>query len=630
EVNKCRPEVRALGPGYAHIEALQAALEPLDLIPERNHDYYPNRLLKLSMSDYLAARHDAGIYRADISFDVYQYQRLACLPLRAGQEFATARARIGIASVLAETEGCTVIIREQYINPLFMRNRDPMPGSRFLYLLVNSETKEAFLPERNHQNAMRGDHASFVVMNKPLQFSSSNKATYSIDETWLENAELVIVEAQWIGEAHHDLEDLTFRLEKSPPAPKVIPDTSAKDNLEKLAAIHLPENPNRNEVRSYIKEIHSISATQESFSGKDPQIGMLLQIDPEHLDLLIQTVLDSDPNYYERRALRVLAQPEHKDLVLRYLFQVPVLASAVNHYGWQEDAREILLEGLREKETLPEDWLVAVIRLNDPTTYSLLADFFVRGDSFRAKTYGAIHDLPGIELEDAVSKAWEKAQIGSPAQRCDMIPIALAHGHYNALAAAVMSLSKSSMDEPRKARFRESIQAHTGITGSDEGLRAWFDVNKDRLRFDPETKLFVSATEPVRTVLLPDDAVIEGTIRNLRTDGVIGYWNRPEDHIRFNIPELDMGTYRITAKYAAPAGYGGKVSFRLNDTKLEKKFSPTGGWRVSGEATVGDFEHLGGSLDITLTMLEQNGTNLVVIDLYSLTLEKKQPEGTRE
>lgn len=606
---------------FSDLEALQAIIEPLDLIPEKNHWHYSHQLLQLPKSEFVEFRYTKGTYEADVKLDLYRYRSPAHLPLERGREYSTQRARISISSILQETEGCTVIIREQYSNPLFNRDRTPVPGGRFAYLLANRTTKEAFLPSQPRRWPAQLPLHPLSINTKLLHFTSIDKATCRIDESWLRDAELLIVENEWIGETTQQIVQVDFRLEKPKADPKVIRGTEAHHNHARLEALHLPTTPTRDEVRNYILAIHGISASQDITRKTDPQIQMLLDIGPEHLDLLLQQVRDYPSTYHERRALRHLAQPEHKELVLQNLLRVPVLAKAILNYKWYEEARSILILGLQEHETLPVDWLLATLALEDPATYPHLAEFFVRAQ-YRSKTYAHINKLPNIQLDNVVARAWEQAKNESMTSRNDMIPIAISHGQTDALLETCKALKNKRLSKVDQERLKATFRKHTGISGSPEELRNWYDEHHGKLKFDPATKMYLTARELnlTRVVLMPDDAVIEGYIRNYRERGYLGYWTRPEDRIRFNVPDLKPGTYKIALDHVCPR-QGGEVSFKFNDQEFKQTFTSSENKYEPEHRTIGYYEHQGGPVEINLNILKQNVEHKAVIKLYALTLE---------
>ena len=131
------------------------------------------------------------------------------------------------------------------------------------------------------------------------------------------------------------------------------------------------------------------------------------------------------------------------------------------------------------------------------------------------------------------------------------------------------------------------------------------------------------AEQATQLVLRGEDANIEGTIlRHWPDTNHLGNWLRPEDIIRFKIPGLEQGKYKVSTRYGCPDEFGGKVSIKLNNQEFKRTFGSTGSWQATIIKPVGYFEHSGGAVDIALTILRQNGENQAVIDLHALTFEK--------
>ncbi|VGO22523.1 hypothetical protein [Pontiella sulfatireligans] len=471
-------------------EALRSVIEPMQLLDDGSTTYYSDRLLKVKESDYLAMKGKTGHYTADVTANIFRYKKAVALSLAQGEEFKDGPMRIAIASLLKETKGCTVIIRRQDLNPLFKRDRRPRGGDRFTFLLANPATGEAYLPEDDNGPSITiSSSSNFSSFNKFLRFSSIDKPG-DIDDAWLENAQLLAVETEWLGEIEKQVEDSRFKLGSSSSYISSIPDTSAKDNADKLAEVQLPDNATREEMKVYIQKIHNISATQSSYSPRDPQTAMLMEVGAENLGLLLENGGEWN-SHYELYAVKKLARAEHKDLILKYLAEQKDLAEVVVEFGWESEARETLLEGLKAEEYLPGEWIKAVASFKDPATYPLLTGFLVNGRN-RDSTYGIIKELPGIELEEPVAKAWRQAKYEQNWERIDMIPIATAYGHADALGAAAIMLNDDELQGYQRKELRNAFKKHTGIRGADEELLNWYKANKAALRFNPETKMFVA------------------------------------------------------------------------------------------------------------------------------------------
>lgn len=132
------------------------------------------------------------------------------------------------------------------------------------------------------------------------------------------------------------------------------------------------------------------------------------------------------------------------------------------------------------------------------------------------------------------------------------------------------------------------------------------------------------ARESEKIVLLPKDAIIEGDI-TISKNGHIGRWRRIEDEIKFKIPELKQGKYKIIIEYSAANNElnGGDISFQFNDEIYKESFGATGGWLLHEGQTIGYYKHSGGPLDITLTIIKPTMKNKASINVFSLILEKK-------
>lgn len=184
-------------------------------------------------------------------------------------------------------------------------------------------------------------------------------------------------------------------------------------NHEELRKLTLPEKPTREQARHYVSEILRITAGQNSFSSNDPQPAMFRRVGPEHLDVLIEFLRDDERSQnYLNQAVVSLATEDHKPLVLEKLVQRPALISIVEKLGWERDARDILIGGLRDRPgKLPSGWAEIVVGFNDAETYPALAEHLAKSDE-PAQVYRVIADLPGIDLDEAVVRAWKRLQGG--------------------------------------------------------------------------------------------------------------------------------------------------------------------------------------------------------------------------
>ncbi len=217
--------------------------------------------------------------------------------------------------------------------------------------------------------------------------------------------------------------------ERGIPAP-IKPKTGA------LKQISLPENPTKEQVRAYLQKIKEVVGDRSSFSSTDPEVGMIMEVGPDHVDVLIERLRNPRVQTpYLEWALANLITEDHKNLILENLESCRDLVEFVVEKGWAPDARETLIEVLAEKPThVPTEWIDAVASFQDPETYPLLTGYLSRGGN-PGWTYRSIRELPGIELESAVAEAWSRCG-RSPWNRQSCAGVAADFGHLDALACA--------------------------------------------------------------------------------------------------------------------------------------------------------------------------------------------------
>ena len=267
-------------------------------------------------------------------------------------------------------------------------------------------------------------------------------------------------------------------------------------NMKKLRDIQFPQNQTEEALREYINEILLASRDQNSLSSNDPQNGMLCKVGPEHLDLLVGS-LDASQfgmgEMYLINAIGRLANTEHKNMILEELPLHHELIGTVLQHGWESDAKDILLDELESNSPcLSPDWIRAVVELNDPTTYPVLASYFINGDG-HASTFEVIRDLPITDLPSCVDQAWEKSKHQDKWETQSMAPFAAEYGHLDALDELFNILADNTSDDNRYYRpeVRSALLRLLDFRGSNDELVQWYNANKDRLVFDPARNKYV-------------------------------------------------------------------------------------------------------------------------------------------
>jgi hypothetical protein len=270
-----------------------------------------------------------------------------------------------------------------------------------------------------------------------------------------------------------------------------------------LKKIKLPENATEEQVKEYIQKIVDASRKQNSFSSEDPQVRMLHRIGPKHFHLLLESMESTGHpyafggNYHVRQAVLKLAREEHKMLILAALARLPFLVQIISDRGWEKDARIILLAELRSgDQRLPTEWITAVADLRDPKTYNDLKRYLVDQDN-RHSTYEAIRDLPGIDLTDAVAKAWTERG-HHDWEKTGIAKVAVQYGHLDALEYLIDLLQDEQRNRWQTSSIRALLRRHMDFYGSTKEMAEWLKKNKGGIVFDNDTKKFKVGGVPLK------------------------------------------------------------------------------------------------------------------------------------
>ncbi|MDH3349872.1 MAG: hypothetical protein OEM02_17425 [Desulfobulbaceae bacterium] len=265
-----------------------------------------------------------------------------------------------------------------------------------------------------------------------------------------------------------------------------------KLDLNALDKIKLPENPSKNQILKYFREIAQATQNQRSFSESDPQVYMLMEVGHENLEYLVSYNADHMVDMYFTAAIKELAQEEDKELILSYLPRKRDLVKVVVGKRWEEDAKQILISELTElPQYLPTEWVSAVASFDEPCTYDSLKNYLIYGSN-RTWTYKAIKNGTSITgLKEAVDEAWKNAKKDhSEWDKFSFAPIAVSYGHVDALEVIISSLDSPS-NTPSVYQPRQHIFQYTEFRGSNDKIRKWFKQNKSKLVFDEENEKFI-------------------------------------------------------------------------------------------------------------------------------------------
>lgn len=271
-----------------------------------------------------------------------------------------------------------------------------------------------------------------------------------------------------------------------------------------LENITLPENPTKEQVRSYIEAITLASAGQNIFGSTDPQIKMLEKVGHDNLDLLLEALsLPGSGSFYLLPAIDRLAQPGDRDVIVASLPQIPKLIEVIQGHSWTDAAKPRIHEILAKKPGWVSGLLVkALASLRDPSTYDDLTIAFSR-------TYGkytlfeTLRTLPGFDVQKAVDAAWEFQKTpdrgyfpqSDPEDYATAI-LAAQYGHKDALDY-LFKVYDAKVKIPRGyPDATEAIRSAADIP-STEDPADWYRKSQATLHFDEAKKKFV-AEQPAK------------------------------------------------------------------------------------------------------------------------------------
>ena len=233
--------------------------------------------------------------------------------------------------------------------------------------------------------------------------------------------------------------------------------TAHGPDVEALEKITLPKNPTKKAIKNYIIKIALASKNQNSFSPRDSQVAMLVEIGNENLELLLRRRITGN-DFHRIYAIERLVEDKDKALILKYLPKQKDLVEIVLKKGWEHDAKQILYDELKNLPSyLPTGWIQAVAKLKDPASYELLKQYLMFGSN-KSWTYRAIKSLPNIKLADAVHEAWENTIDHDEYSRNRFASIAMAYGQLDALDIVINALDlplsdRRSIRNPRRYIF---------------------------------------------------------------------------------------------------------------------------------------------------------------------------------
>lgn len=481
--------------------ALAALFEGYELLNTEHYSFSYSKILSVASDQYYKYGRTDGVLSLEVEAAVSSYRLAAEIPLREGARYSNGSEHLVVSRIMKQTGGCTVLLRQSRVNLLFggretrgassSRRSSSFDSDNVIYVLRNKARREVYLPagDMDHTLFSRGDQRLSVtpvrLIFEPNRFAGEGEL---IDEEWLNGADLVRIEEVRLGFCNQSLQVDAFQMCGEESRRHFSGERRKGPDPDILKGIVLPENPTRAEAEQYVKSIVEDAEKQICSSPKDPQVDMLVALGPQYVDLLLKY----KDQYHVRAAVKRLVGPEHKELIVRELPTCYDLIDVVLDQGWESDVHDILIGELKKQpEHLPQCWIQAVAGFEDPATYDDLKLYLVRGNG-RSCTYDAIKNLPGIDLRDAVGKAWKRSRYeSSDYERQEMIYVAIHFGNTDALAAAAKLLAQDDKDHSYNVdRIRKALKPLLPDEVSPDDFPAWYQAHQTALYFDENTRRY--------------------------------------------------------------------------------------------------------------------------------------------
>jgi len=207
----------------------------------------------------------------------------------------------------------------------------------------------------------------------------------------------------------------------------------------------LPDNPSRAQTAAFVREIIELSSARTHLSSRDMELELLAGIPPGQLDVLLTEAESAPADFkacYIPHVARRLAGPDNKDILIESLDTYPALVNVVLDMGWQDDARDMLLNGLASGRPLPVRWIQTLASFNEPAANEgLLHQLEISADP--VEVYYILKDLPMIRLrlmEVARARWHELMNSHEDSMKAAFAPIAVDYGSIEALDTLVSLL----------------------------------------------------------------------------------------------------------------------------------------------------------------------------------------------
>lgn len=261
-------------------------------------------------------------------------------------------------------------------------------------------------------------------------------------------------------------------------------------DLELLKRVHLPENSSGCEVRDFVDVILYLSSNQKGYYQTDPQVGMIkAAITGREEDYLEYAKDWHSPTRYILYALKVSLNDNHKRLVFSNFTKVPWLIDVINEKGWANEVAPQIIEFVKQRDgNVSYSYVRALASLNDPSLYDLMTKCFINGGMNRHISYSILKNIESFDTLTPMKIIWKSGDMSDLEADAFSYPLLM-----TGFAGPLDYLSQKLDDYSRNTAYKYNIDLMNAITGNNlpkEQMVAWLGLNREKLVFDAEQKLY--------------------------------------------------------------------------------------------------------------------------------------------
>lgn len=457
--------------------------------------YYNDDIGTVSSADGLKMMEvGSGTLNLDMVFKTLRYRVEAEIPAKMGETWVDGAKSVRVQKVLGNKKEVEVILRERSICLLF---RGDLPAVATMmqdgssYVLINRKRNEVLIQDYSPNIDIFGAASMQRLHHRliSLKFTVKNNSNVEITDEWLKDASIVHISSVDEGIIHKSVKSDAFfnssndKTERKTQARQItIPEIKSDQELT-TAVLNFPATLMNHDVELYNQNLHRL---------KDGAVGRIGRL----IDMIENSGIDRKG--FVMDVIDEAARPEDKDLILSHLSQTPALLQVVHNHKWEKDAQDILVKKL--KETPAEcsiDVLRAIASFKNPELQPLLIKA-VEVHATPSSALDAISNDPGINTAAVVDATWKHLLATTSSDDdavIDFIPLAIRHGHEDALlkAALILKVGTSDNHKDDSQLLRDAILSHTDAEAkmSDSALAEWVLSRDGKLKWDAAKQKFL-------------------------------------------------------------------------------------------------------------------------------------------